>query len=512
MVNMKIPLDINNTLNASSNEIAKQIDENAINMKQQSTPTTPRSSSFDFNTDFANGNSDALYDTSKIKTNNSLQTNTNTISLRKLSASFSKHKSSSSKAASAAPAATTTSQIPLSNSNTLFTNLEDKRSIMDENSMEKSINEYNHDDLSSSASLKIKTNETYSNSNNHNNNNKDSNYSYSIGEAGYNVWKFVSKFVDRVCIEGNLNNTQRQSLHNNLTEVISMQIQMLETVCIESKRVPIRTKPKFDILKPDYMLNGEHFIEPTPLRCHLVPDGREEACGISNGGAVLLPAEGALFLTNYRLIFRGIPINDCLMNESVITRSFPVSALIKEKKIGSQYRVNSNFAANNIQSMTNSNLYKKSNLSNSHKNLMFSNLHDLHDGLQMRSSTFQLIKVFFDEDVSNEKIDRFRHALLKIRYPPSVLDFFCFGSTNLFNLLNNGQNSNAYEIKADQNPEEIKKFLKENELDKKDFYSECNSSEYGMDDRNFYPSTISIKNKEKHSETIRFLFFLNKII
>ena len=75
MVNMKIPLDINNTLNASSNEIAKQIDENAINIKQQSTPTTPRSSSFDFNTDFANGNSDALYESSKIKTNNSLQTN-----------------------------------------------------------------------------------------------------------------------------------------------------------------------------------------------------------------------------------------------------------------------------------------------------------------------------------------------------------------------------------------------------------------------------------------------------
>ena len=494
MVNMRIPLDINNTLNTSSNENPKQIDEHTMNLKQQSTPTTPRSSSFDFNNDFV-GNSNGNENRIESMTKSQINTNTNTISLRKLSASFSKHKSSSKGV----------NQMPLSNSNTLFTNLEEKRSIMDvgysqnENSMEKSINEYNHDDFSSSASLKLKSNEVYSN------NNKDENYPYSMGEAGYTVWKFVSKFVDRVCIEGNLNNTQRQSLHNNLAEVISMQIQMLETVYIESKRVPIRTKPKFEALKPDYIINGEHFIEPTPLRCHLVPDGREEACGISNGGAILLPAEGALFLTNYRLIFRGIPVNDCLMNESVITRSFPVSALIKEKKIGSQYRINSNSANGNIQGMTNGTIYKKTHSSNNHKSLLYSNLHDLHDGLQIRSSTFQLIKVFFDEEVSNEKIDKFRHALLKIRYPPSVLDFFCFGSSNLFNLLNGGQNlSNPNEIKL-ENPDDMKKFLKENEIIKKDFYGGCNGSEYGLDDRNFYPSTISIKNKEKHSETIRLL-------
>lgn len=43
------------------------------------------------------------------------------------------------------------------------------------------------------------------------------------------------------------------------------------------------------------------------LRVYLLPDGREDATGGSIGGPILLPAEGALFLTNYRLIFKGLP-------------------------------------------------------------------------------------------------------------------------------------------------------------------------------------------------------------
>lgn len=43
------------------------------------------------------------------------------------------------------------------------------------------------------------------------------------------------------------------------------------------------------------------------LRVYLLPDGREESTGSHVGGPILLPAEGALFLTNYRLIFKGLP-------------------------------------------------------------------------------------------------------------------------------------------------------------------------------------------------------------
>ena len=42
------------------------------------------------------------------------------------------------------------------------------------------------------------------------------------------------------------------------------------------------------------------------LRAYLVPDGREDGSGGSMGGPSHLPAEGAVFLTSYRIIFKGI--------------------------------------------------------------------------------------------------------------------------------------------------------------------------------------------------------------
>ena len=285
-----------------------------------------------------------------------------------------------------------------------------------------------------------------------------------IGEIGDTAYKFIKKFVDRVCIEGCLNDQQRQSLHNNLAQMIHMQIQMLEPVYLESKRLPLRTKPKYEQLKPEYMLPGEHFIEPTPLRCHLVPDGREEVCGISSGGSILLPAEGALFLTNYRLIYRGIPINDSFMNDSIITRSFPVAALIKEKKIGNNLKLAISQQSNDYQ-----------------------DFNSLHDGLQMRSSSFQLIKIYFDEEVSIEKIDRFRNSLLKIRYPQSVLEFFCFSKNN------NGTNFSGNYLKINNN------FMASSPpISPTSSNNQQNHLDY------FNGPTMNInKAKEKHSDAIR---------
>ena len=42
------------------------------------------------------------------------------------------------------------------------------------------------------------------------------------------------------------------------------------------------------------------------VRVYLLPDGREEMTG-ALGGPAFLPAEGAFFITNYRLIFKGAP-------------------------------------------------------------------------------------------------------------------------------------------------------------------------------------------------------------
>jgi len=44
-----------------------------------------------------------------------------------------------------------------------------------------------------------------------------------------------------------------------------------------------------------------------PYRAFLTYDGRATATGGDIGGPALLPAEGALFVTTYRVIFIGIP-------------------------------------------------------------------------------------------------------------------------------------------------------------------------------------------------------------
>ena len=54
------------------------------------------------------------------------------------------------------------------------------------------------------------------------------------------------------------------------------------------------------------LLAGEEIVMEG-LRVYLVPDGREEGTGGTLGGPVLLPSEGAIFLTTYRLIFKGTP-------------------------------------------------------------------------------------------------------------------------------------------------------------------------------------------------------------
>ena len=59
------------------------------------------------------------------------------------------------------------------------------------------------------------------------------------------------------------------------------------------------------ILRPG-LVPGEEFV-CEGLRVLLDPDGREEATGGLLGGPHILPAEGALFLTTYRVIFKGTP-------------------------------------------------------------------------------------------------------------------------------------------------------------------------------------------------------------
>ncbi|XP_045411285.1 myotubularin-related protein 5 isoform X3 [Lemur catta] len=201
------------------------------------------------------------------------------------------------------------------------------------------------------------------------------------------VVRFINRFVDKVCTESGVTSDHLKGLHVMVPDIVQMHIETLEAVHRESKRLPPIQKPK--LLRPR-LLPGEECVLDG-LRVCLLPDGREEGAGGSGGGPALLPAEGAIFLTTYRVIFTGMP-TDPLVGEQVVVRSFPVAALTKEKRISVQMPVDQL----------------------------------LQDGLQLRSCTFQLLKMAFDEEVGSDSAELFRKQLHKLRYPPDVRDTFAF--------------------------------------------------------------------------------------
>lgn len=205
------------------------------------------------------------------------------------------------------------------------------------------------------------------------------------GETGNVVAKMVCRFIDRVCTEGGVTAEHVRNLHAMVPGVVHMHIETLDAIHRESKRIPPVQKPK--IQKPT-LLNGEVFVGES-MRVYLLSDGRED------GTSPLLPAEGALFLTNYRVVFRGTPC-DPLACEQSIVRSFPVSSLTKEKRVNVLYLPHLDQV--------------------------------LPEGLQLRSCTFQLLKVAFDEEVTPESIESFRKSLNKARYPDDEFGHFAFSA------------------------------------------------------------------------------------
>ncbi|XP_042367466.1 myotubularin-related protein 5 isoform X2 [Plectropomus leopardus] len=205
-------------------------------------------------------------------------------------------------------------------------------------------------------------------------------------DVANSVVRFINRFVDKVCNESGVTNEHLKALHTMIPDIVQMHIETLDAVHRESKRLPPIQKPK--LLRPT-LLPGEELVMDG-MRVHLIPDGREEATGLM-GGPPLLPAEGAIFLTTYRLIFKGTP-TDPLVGEQVVTRSFPIASLTKEKRISVTLPMDQ----------------------------------FVQEGLQLRSCTFQLMKIAFDEEVASDLAEVFRKHMHKLRYPQHVQGTFAF--------------------------------------------------------------------------------------
>ncbi|KAM6987099.1 myotubularin-related protein 5 isoform 2-T2 [Aplochiton taeniatus] len=205
-------------------------------------------------------------------------------------------------------------------------------------------------------------------------------------DVANSVVRFINRFVDKVCNESGVTNEHLKALHTMIPDIVQMHIETLDAVHRESKRLPPIQKPK--LLRP-VLLAGEELVMDA-MRVHLISDGRDEATGVM-GGPPLLPAEGAIFLTTYRLIFKGTP-TDPLVGEQVVTRSFPIASLTKEKRIQVSVPMDQ----------------------------------FVQEGLQLRSCTFQLMKIAFDEEVASDLAEVFRKHLHKLRYPQHVQGTFAF--------------------------------------------------------------------------------------
>ncbi|XP_056429026.1 myotubularin-related protein 5 isoform X5 [Hyla sarda] len=206
-------------------------------------------------------------------------------------------------------------------------------------------------------------------------------------DVAHCVVRFITRFVDKVCTESGVTSDHLKGLHTMIPDIVQMHIETLDAVHRESKRLPPIQKPK--LLRPTLLVGEELVMEG--LRVYLLPDGREEASGGNLGGPPLLPAEGALFLTTYRCIFKGTPVDPLVAEQSVV-RSFPIASLTKEKKISVPAHLDQY----------------------------------VQEGLQLRSCTFQLLRVAFDEEVPSEISEGFRKQLHKLRYPQDVLGTFPF--------------------------------------------------------------------------------------
>lgn len=223
-------------------------------------------------------------------------------------------------------------------------------------------------------------------------------------EIEQTVIRQVEKFIDKVCTEGGVSTENIKKLHDIIPSMVDMHCETLDIVYRESKRVPPVQKPK---IQNPHLLSVYEELICEPIRAILCPDGREETI------SPLLPAEGAIFLTNYRCIFKGLPC-DSLTCEKNVIRSFPIASLTKEKKISG----------------------------------ILSNEHVFADGLQLRSSTFQLMKLAFDEDVAQEMIEQFRKILNRVRHPEDEYGHFVFSTYSIMKPQNPKSKENYATLKG----------------------------------------------------------------
>ncbi|KAK6062000.1 GRAM domain protein, partial [Cooperia oncophora] len=163
------------------------------------------------------------------------------------------------------------------------------------------------------------------------------------------VVTWISRVIDRICSAAGLDPRLTEKLTQVIPGFVAVHIDNLEQVYAESRKLAPPPKVSHTVtycikILGDYnYLFQSKLLTPvllTPcervivggLRCTMLPEGRPINADNPENSLSMLPAEGALFLTNYRIIFKGRPTNPFLADD-VVVRSVPVMTLTKEKPI-----------------------------------------------------------------------------------------------------------------------------------------------------------------------------------
>ncbi|VDM52268.1 unnamed protein product [Angiostrongylus costaricensis] len=224
------------------------------------------------------------------------------------------------------------------------------------------------------------------------------------GDLGTVVVNWISRVIDRICSAAGLDPHLTEKLTQIIPGFVAVHIDNLEQVYVESRKLAPPPKVRNSTLG----VKNSKLLTPvliTPcerimvggLRCVLLPERQSIVGDNLENNMSLLPAEGALFLTNYRIIFKGRPMNPFLTDE-IVVRSVPVMTLTKEKAVN-DHSLHSGGLLHGLPSKLAS---------------------SLHDGLQMRTSCFQLLRVAFDEEVSADDVEAFTKSLSNQRWPNAL--------------------------------------------------------------------------------------------
>ncbi|KAL5252867.1 hypothetical protein ACHWQZ_G015591 [Mnemiopsis leidyi] len=217
----------------------------------------------------------------------------------------------------------------------------------------------------------------------------------------HEIIEIVEKFVDNIVMKCNVKHySEIDKIRTIIPEMFTMHCETLEDVSTHAAKLPPVEKTTFlkarTVVPP--LVNLERILAD-PVHVYMMPIP-------SNGSIVqpqILPAEGVLYLTNYRIIFRGYPRNSDDEN-TVIYRTMP---------IGSIYTLTTEPERSNT-------------IEDNDRDDPFDDFLCVEQELHISSLTCQLFRIGFFNEQSYDGVEQFKRKLIQRRKVTKIVHTFAY--------------------------------------------------------------------------------------